>query len=198
QEAAEAPLMTRYTGGKVQSRSATLAINMRGGGGFEIWQYTSRSTEPPRFTPTLGDFGIYICKLHCSNVAKAHKMHREAGVKVLTDVQADPAGTPHYLIEDPFGNLFQVIETTFQFGSTETPFGGVYGAIIGVSDMEKSLKFYNNVLGFTTIVYDHASVADLEIVPGTANARFRRVCLTRNEAFKGPFSPLLGSACIEL
>ena len=37
EEAAPAPLMTRYTGGEVQHRTATLAINMAGGGGFEIW-----------------------------------------------------------------------------------------------------------------------------------------------------------------
>jgi hypothetical protein len=41
EEAAEAPLMTKYTGGIVQSRTATLALSMEGGGGFEIWQYTS-------------------------------------------------------------------------------------------------------------------------------------------------------------
>jgi hypothetical protein len=44
QEAAPAPYMTKYTGGKVQSRSATLAVNLQGGSGFEIWQYTSRKT----------------------------------------------------------------------------------------------------------------------------------------------------------
>ena len=42
EESAEAGLMIKYTGGKVHSRSAALAINMAGGGGFEIWQYTSR------------------------------------------------------------------------------------------------------------------------------------------------------------
>ena len=34
EEAAEAPLMTDYTGGKVQSRTATLALSLESGGGF--------------------------------------------------------------------------------------------------------------------------------------------------------------------
>ncbi|MFW5737799.1 MAG: VOC family protein, partial [Spirochaetota bacterium] len=59
QEAAEAPFMTRYTGGKVESRNAVLAINLAGGGGFEIWQYTSRTPVGPAREPRLGDIGIF-------------------------------------------------------------------------------------------------------------------------------------------
>ena len=63
EEAAEAPLMIDYTGGKVQSRTATLALSMEGGGGFEIWQYTSRNTEKANFDVQLGDFGLYSCRI---------------------------------------------------------------------------------------------------------------------------------------
>ena len=58
EEAAEAPLMIDYTGNKVQSRTATLALSMQGGGGFEIWQYTSRKTEKSTFDIQLGDLGF--------------------------------------------------------------------------------------------------------------------------------------------
>ena len=57
-EAAPAPFMTRYTGGSVQSRDAALAINLAGGGGFEIWQYTSRTPEGPKNEIELGDLGM--------------------------------------------------------------------------------------------------------------------------------------------
>lgn len=42
EEAATAGLMLPYTGGEPRSRHAILALNLRGGGGFEEWQYTSR------------------------------------------------------------------------------------------------------------------------------------------------------------
>lgn len=42
-DSATATLMTRYTGDRAEDRYAILAMNMQGGGGFEIWQYT-RST----------------------------------------------------------------------------------------------------------------------------------------------------------
>jgi PHP family Zn ribbon phosphoesterase len=60
EEAAEAPLMIEYTGHKVQSRTATLAISMQGGGGFEIWQYTSRNTEKAAFDIQLGDLNLCL------------------------------------------------------------------------------------------------------------------------------------------
>ena len=37
------PALVRYTGNVLQSRRAILATSLRGGGGFEIWQYTSRA-----------------------------------------------------------------------------------------------------------------------------------------------------------
>ncbi|MEY3193989.1 MAG: hypothetical protein RIQ78_85, partial [Bacteroidota bacterium] len=49
EEAAEAGLMLPYTGGQPQSRHAILALNLHGGGGMEIWQYTGRTPEAPAF-----------------------------------------------------------------------------------------------------------------------------------------------------
>ena len=47
EEAATAALMLPYTGGQPQDRHAILALNLQGGGGFEVWQYTSRTPQPP-------------------------------------------------------------------------------------------------------------------------------------------------------
>ena len=68
EEAAEAPLMIDYTGGIVQSRTATLALSMDGGGGFEIWQFTSRPTEKAGFELQLGDYGMIACKIKSRDV----------------------------------------------------------------------------------------------------------------------------------
>ena len=53
EDEAEAPLMTRYTGDVIQNRTATLALSLDGGGGFEIWQYKSRNTEKAKLTSIL-------------------------------------------------------------------------------------------------------------------------------------------------
>src|SRR4051812_34515821 len=63
EEAAEANLMLPYTGGKPHKRHAILAINLKGGGGFEIWQYTSRTPQQSSFEISLGDLGIFAARI---------------------------------------------------------------------------------------------------------------------------------------
>ena len=63
EEEAVADLMLPYTGGEPQSRHAALAVNLQGGGGFEIWQYTERTPEPPKNKLNIGDLGINIAKI---------------------------------------------------------------------------------------------------------------------------------------
>ena len=40
-----AELMLPYTGGVPQRRHACIAVNMQGGGGFEVWQYAERKPK---------------------------------------------------------------------------------------------------------------------------------------------------------
>ncbi|MGB0177339.1 MAG: VOC family protein, partial [Owenweeksia sp.] len=136
EEAAEAPLMTRYTGGEVHSRNAALALNMQGGGGFEIWQFTSREAQPPAFKTQLGDLGIYITKIKTRNAEATYRKFQKDGVNVVGALQKDPGGQPHFYLKDPDGNRFEVCEADDWFGNTGRLTGGTYGALIGVSDMD--------------------------------------------------------------
>ena len=46
-------------------------MNMQGGGGFEIWQYTCREPQGSDFEIRLGDFGIFASKLKTPNAHEA-------------------------------------------------------------------------------------------------------------------------------
>jgi uncharacterized glyoxalase superfamily protein PhnB len=105
QESAEAKLMTKYTGGKVQSRSAILAINMQGGSGFEIWQYTSRKTEKATFDIKLGDFGLYISRIKSRDVAATYQDLKQKKVNLLSDIQVAPNGEKHFYVKDIYDNM---------------------------------------------------------------------------------------------
>lgn len=198
EEAAEAPLMTQYTGGDVHSRNAALAINMQGGGGFEIWQFTSREAQPPAFEPQLGDLGIYIAKMKTRDVQKAYAEFKKRELNLLGKLKQDPAGKPHFYLKDPNGNIFEVVEGSSWFGENDHLTGGAYGAVIGVSDMAQSLKLYHDVLEHNHVVYDESgSFEDLEGLPG-GDGKFRRVLLRNSKPRKGAFGPLLGDSQIEL
>ena len=199
EEAAPAPLMTRYTGDVVHHRTATLALNMAGGGGFEIWQFTSRNTEKANFEVQLGDYGVYICKIKSADVAHTQKHLSNMGANV-SPLGTDPAGRPTCYVQDPNGNYFQIVEGRSWFSKSKhlSKCGGVVGAVIGVSDMEKSQRFYQELLGYEQLCYDEEQVfKDYDFLP-RGQDKFRRVLLSHPKVRGGYFAQLLGITEIEL
>jgi catechol 2,3-dioxygenase-like lactoylglutathione lyase family enzyme len=199
EEAAPAPLMTRYTGGEVQHRTATLALNMAGGGGFEIWQFTSRPTMRASFEPQLGDFGVFICKIKSEDVRHTQQYLQHIGANV-SPAKQDPAGRWTCYVQDPNGNYFQIVEGRSWFTRTKHPSkcGGVAGAVIGVSDIDQSQRFYQDLLGYEQLVYDQTQVFDdFDFLP-RGQESFRRVLLSHANVRSGYFAQLLGVTEIEL
>lgn len=196
QEAAEAPFMTRYTGGKVQSRNAVLAINLAGGGGFEIWQYTSRTPVGPAREPRLGDIGIFAGVMKSCDVGEAYE--RLAGLGAAVDRPAPgPDGVSRFFARDPGGNLFRITPAEEWFTKPDVVGGGA-GAIIGSSDIDRALRLYRDVLGYDEVRYDTAGVFDdLRKLPG-GDAEVRRVLLGHSHPRGGPFAELMGPSTIEL
>lgn len=200
EDAAEAPLMTRYTGGEIHKRTASLALNMNGGGGFEIWQFTSRNTEKANFNIQFGDYGLYICKIKSYEIEETFNYLKKQGVKLISEIKPTPEGKKHFLVEDPNGNLFEIVEGIDWFSKTSHPSktGGVAGTVIGVGNIEKSLELYQKVLGYSQIVYDETDNFEAYNNIPSGNLKVRRVLLRHPKARKGPFAQLLGSTEIEL
>lgn len=198
EEAAEANLMLPYTGGKGHSRHAILAINMKGGGGFEIWQYTSRTPQPASFEIQLGDYGILCARMKTSDVKGSFGQMKAKGLDLASELVKDPNGNEHFFVRDPYGNLFNIVKGEGWFGKGMQLTGGPSGVMIGVSDIEKARKLYSNVLGYDTVVYDkEGTFDDLATLPSGKN-KMRRVLLKHSAPRSGPFSRLLGPTQIEL
>ena len=201
EEAATAGLMLPYTGGQPRDRHAILALNGHGGGGMEIWQYTSRVPQPPDFKVKLGDLGLFACKIKCVDAETAFHFLRKKGAMLLGGLENAPDGRPHFFVRDPWGNVFEIISSDEFFskpnlekGST----GGVFGATIGVSDIEKSVEFYGKILGYDEMVFDSTDkFRDFAGLDGGFET-VRRVLLRHSASRTGPFSPLLGKTEIEL
>lgn len=188
--------MLPYTGGKPQQRHACIAVNMQGGGGFEIWQYSKRKPEPCPFTIAVGDLGIFAAKLNCCDVEAFHKQI-SAKWQDCTAPEILPDGTPCFYVKDLYGNIFQIIENRKVFINQGKLTGGMAGAVIGVSDMDASVKFYSEVLGYDTILSDTiGKFSEHNPMPG-ADKNCRRVILKAPQR-KGAFAALFGESTIEL
>lgn len=193
---AEAALMTPYTGGEVHSRRAVLALNMAGGGGAEIWQFTSRTPGSCSFAPVYGDLGLFALKIKTRSIHSFVALAQTVKAD-LSEVHSDAKGRSYVWIKDPMGNLFQVVEhADGWFGETGHPTGGIVGAVIGVSSIDKSLPFYQTLLGNSAVVYDEAAKAD-RFADGSASG-IRRLLLKKEPGQDGAFSQLLGSIELEL
>lgn len=193
-----AELMLPYTDNKPQERHAIIAVNIQGGGGFEIWQYLSRKPQPADFEISLGDLGIFAGKVKSKNIRAAYQDMEKKGAKLLSGVVSDPHNQLLFYVQDPYGNVFQIVEDKSVFKATKAYTGGTYGAIIGVSDMEKSKAFYANVLAYDKVLYESENVyPDLSGVPG-GKKKIKRCLLTHSKERQGSFSNMFGSSQIEL
>lgn len=200
EDAAEAPLMIDYTGNEVHKRTATLALSMQGGGGFEIWQFTSRPTNKASFDIKLGDYGLYSCRIKSRNVQETYNYFKTNGADLISEVVNTPSGEKHFFVKDPNGNIFNIVEGKGWFSNTIHPSqcGAVAGTMIGVSNIDNSISLYRDILGYSKVEYDvTGEFNDLSNLP-EGNNKVRRVLLSHPEERKGPFAKLLGPTQIEL
>lgn len=195
-EKADAPLMTPYTGGKVQSRQAALVLNMAGGGGLEIWSFTSRVSQPANFKVEIGDLGINAIRFKAPDVKKAHEWVKSHSKEATGPLAKLPEGEGFWGT-DPYGNVFQITSDATWFQTKGKNVGGVAGVVVGVSDIDKAAVFYQNLLQPLNVVYDKTGVFE-DLPTSIPGQRFRRMLLRKSFTPDGAFSRLLGDVQIEL
>ena len=193
-----ADIMAPFMGGKPRKKRAVIAINMQGGGGFEIWQHTGRQPITKQEPIKIGDLGIIACKMKTKDIGKTHNVFKSRGLSVSSSLSTDPNGNKTFFMKDVYGNIFQMVTATDWFTNENKLTGGAYGTLIGVSDIEKSKTVYSEILGYDDVVYDVTGVfSDLTYFPG-GQKECRRTLLRRSEPFVGSFSKLFGNSEIEL
>lgn len=187
-DVAKASLMTEYTGKKVYNRRAILTMNLQGGGGVEIWQFLNRK---PLACPTikLGDLGIYGGIIKSTDVQKSFNRLKNIHSISVSEIKICKSGAAYFWVNDG-ANLFKIIPQEDWFQTGKHDLGGIIGSVIGVSSMEKSLHFYQEILGLDTILYDY------EFSENERN--YRKVGLQKAATGKGAFNKLLGTIQIEL
>lgn len=194
---ADAALMTIYTDGEVISKRAAMVLNLKGGCAMEIVRPSTFKATHASVDHQLGDFGIYMGWVKSPDVKKTYDFFKQNEVKLLTDIMTMPNGWETFYLEDLNGLIYQIIPGNKFFSKTKHVTGGTAGCSIGVSDIDKSMDFYN-VLGYDKVVYDvSGTFEDWSAIPGGSSS-YRRVLLTQANPSTGGFSQLIGDSYIEL
>ena len=190
--------MLPYTGGKPQPRFAILAVSLQGGGGLEIWEPRGRELNYPAQQPRLGDLGIFIAKIKSRDVKATFEEFSRKGLRLLGEPTAF-AGIRHFYMQDPWDNILEIVEDPYvMVPSKQFTTGGSFGAVLGVSDMDRSVAFYGKLLGYDKVLADETGVfKDMECLPG-GSRKVRRVLLAHSKPFEGPLSELMGPSQLEL
>ena len=191
---AEAKLMTRYTGDQSYKRRAILTMNLKGGGGFEIWQYLDRTPGHSPKNPVYGAPGINAVKIKASCIHTAREQLTSSPTLSISPIHSCPHQGLSFTVTDDLSNTFQIMEGVDWFKNNSTCLGGVSGVVIGVSNMDQSLLFYKQLLGNVHTVLDVTE----SIVNHGKEQNVRKVLLRKSIANTGAFSRLLGGFDVEL
>lgn len=199
----EASRMGSLTDG-VQKRKVVIALNLLGGAMIEIFQFTSKSVRP-RPKIKWGDTGLLGFSLKVIDIEKATDSIRKAGAEIIARpghmTASGNLGWKQMFFRDPDGNILSLIqadEMTFSLKRRRANIGGIAVTTIGVSDMDKSLQYYRNLLGYSKIIYDWKGIdSNLSNIPG-ADKKMRRVMLTKPEGSTSMFRYFFEAGMIEL
>jgi catechol 2,3-dioxygenase-like lactoylglutathione lyase family enzyme len=196
---AEAPLMTIYTKNQVINKRAAMILNLHGGCAMEVVSPVSFKATHAATPFELGDLGIFITQVKSPDVKKAYEWFKANGADVNGEIQKSPSGGDTFFIRDPNGLHFQVIAGGEWYLTPKHVTGGTVGCTIGVTDVEKSLKLYRDILGYDKVVFDQTGVFDdwKNTMPG-GGKKFRRVVLTQSAPTGGGFAKVMGRTYIEL
>ncbi len=194
----EATYMAKYMGGQSRKKRALLGLNMQGGGGYEIWQYTNRKPSKPENKFKVGDLGIQFPFIKTKNILKTYNRLKNSNENILSEIKEDPKGVKGFFLKDPFDNILKIKECTSFYQNKKIDVGGISGAAIGVSNIDISLKLYKDVLGYDKVIFDKTDVfEDLKDL-NNGDKKFRRILLTHSKERVGGFSKFFGTSEIEL
>lgn len=193
---ATANLMTHYTNGVPQRRDAYLSLNMRGGGGLEIWQFKDREPNPPPRPIQLGDLGINAMKIRTADIGQTYKELEALGLTYLSELINYGSQFKYFYFDDPWQNRVQIIQDDYSFTNTKFCCGGVMGVVMGVFNMDVSIPFYSDLLGYSKVVSDE--IIESSSADNQKSEKSRRVILQHKRNTYGGFGELLGPSQIEL
>jgi catechol 2,3-dioxygenase-like lactoylglutathione lyase family enzyme len=190
-EESEQRIMREVTRSSRAVFSGVIFQQKEGGIWLELIHMSEPAPRPIRTDFRYGDLGVAKMTVASYDI---HSVHQRLKGKVIYCSELKKAIIPgwgdyaFFYCRDPEGNLIEVVSADGEAGGM---FGGVRSIGISVTDLERSISFYRDHLGFDTVSMDiHESFSGLvDDISGAENTQVRSCLLSVNKE---------GNAMIEL
>lgn len=149
--------------GSVETIRVLMALNVRGGGVLELVEHKSSPIQPRFDDGGYGNYGILEVGYGVRSIEDVVADFQQRGMQMRTpvgEISLMGGGCWRYAyLQDPDGLMLQLVED-LQPGRPQHSKPQVLGVVhvgVGVSNLERSKKFYESVLGFDQLLYEFQS-----------------------------------------
>lgn len=148
--------------------------------------------------PDLSEIGIIGLKIKTRKIDTNFFMRRREDMFAQEKIWTKPLNRKHFHIHTE-NLLFQIIDSKDNFFAHFGKFNsGIEGAIIGVSDIQKSAEFYKNILGYNKVIFKEEGIFnDFKNIKG-GDRKYKRMILQQSENQNFKYRYFLGNSEIEL
>ena len=181
--------------GRSEKMRIIMALNSRGGGATEFVEYISTAPKQGPEKINWGDIGFLSSGYQVSHLPKIVQRLEKKGVRFAIRSYSfeidDGKSCRSAFCYDPEGNLVELVEMD-RDKSAKPLVSGLAQVTIGVTDMDQSLAFYGDILGYDHVLLDQTGASqELAPLPGEGVA-FRQVLLSRSQGSTSVFPMLDG------
>jgi len=181
--------------GKSEKMRIIMALNSRGGGASEFVEHISTVPRQGPEKIKWGDIGFLSSGYQVNNLPAIVQRMEKKGVRFVIRSHSfeirDGKSCQSAFCYDPEGNLVELVEIDFD-KSAKPKVSGLAQVTIGVTDMEQSLAFYGDILGYDHVLLDHTGT-NQELAPLFGEGiSFRQVLLNRSQGSTSVFPMLDG------
>lgn len=128
-----------------------------GGGFLEIFQYLDRAPQPPENEMQWSNTGFLEAGIEVVGLSEIYRQLQQKKVSTLTGVcQFSPDLSNVWetlFLKSPDGFPLRLIDKHPGAKVKKPVFCGIHHVTIGVKDLEQSVRFYREVMGFDRIVF---------------------------------------------
>ena len=184
-------------------RKVVIAANLMGGAALELYEYLSTNPKPFPADWRWGNPGMSATALKVTEIERVLGLFADSMDTIIAGPMpwvAKPSWKTA-LIKDPDNLLIYLVEIPgmkYSLRRDDKRVGGAIFPTIAVTDMERSLRFYRDILDYSQVIYDWKGIDPmLASIPG-GDRPMRRVLLHDPRPSTSFYSFYLDRGMIEL